>query len=302
MTVAPLAGPHIQATGYRVGRARAHTPNPPCWLALHTTEGIADEIRLGEFWQGRNASSNAGIGRDGGYATYVRYGDTAWTNPNVHDDTETLEICAMAGWSRSTWLSFGRMLETVAHWIAWRSEVRGIPIVRREGTDIANFRPGVVDHDGINDVFHDSTHWDVGENFPWDIVLSRAKQIRYGPQEDDMATPEENWDHVIAFNTRAGTMLSEARTNAILARGNTIELKTAVAALQTAVAAIAAKVDIDQAELDAIEAAAKAGAAEAFDATTLAAQLAALLPAVDQDDLEGALREVLGSVDEAPVV
>jgi hypothetical protein len=253
VTVPPLQGPHIQATGYRVGRERAHTDDPPCWLALHTTEGIADEIVLGQFWQGRMASSNAGIGRDGGYASYVRYADTAWTNPPVHDDTETLEICGMAGWSRAQWLSYPRMLETVAHWIAWRTEVRGLPITWREGSDIANFRPGVVDHDGINDVFHDSTHWDVGENFPKDIVLERAHKIRYGSQEDDLPTPADVWNHVIAFNEKASTMLSKARTNAILARNNTIDIEAKVDTLTKLVIADAGN-DITQERFEAAHA------------------------------------------------
>jgi hypothetical protein len=197
VTVPPLKGPHIQATGYRRGRARAHTANPPTWLALHTTEGITDEIALGRFWQGRAASSHAGIGRDGGYASYVRYDDTAWTNPPVHDDTETVEICAMAGWNRAQWLAFPKMLETLAHWLAWRGEVRHIPIIRREGNAIATWKRGVVDHDGINDVFHASDHWDVGESFPWDKVLGRAIAIQNfystpqpppAQEDDDMAT------------------------------------------------------------------------------------------------------------------
>ena len=207
MTVPPLKGPHIQATGYRRGRTRAHTANPPVWLALHTTEGIQDEIALGKFWQGRAASSNAGIGRDGGYATYVHYEDTAWTNPPVHDDTETLEICGMAGWTRTQWLGFPKMLETIAHWIAWRTEVLDIPIVRREGKDIANFRPGVVDHDGINDVFHDSSHWDVGENFPWDKVLTRAKTIRY-QGDDDMPLTNDDLNKIAA---RVEALLTKER-------------------------------------------------------------------------------------------
>jgi hypothetical protein len=246
VTVPPLVGPHIQATGYRRGRARAHTPGVVPWLALHTTEGITDEIALGNFWQGRSASSHAGIGRDGGYASYVRYGDTAWTNPPVHDDTETLEICAMAGWSRATWRSFPRMLETVAHWIAWRSEVRRIPIVRREGAAIASFTPGVVDHDGINDVFHKSTHWDVGENFPWDSVLGRAIAIRGGVTEEDDVTVDELLNttiHTGQGDFKIATLLANASLiPAVYAKGN---------ALAAAIAADDAN-DITLAQIDAL--------------------------------------------------
>jgi hypothetical protein len=100
-----------------------------------------------------------------------------------------------------------------------------------------------------------------------------------------MPTPEQLWGHVIAFDTKAGTMLSEARTNAMLARQNTHGLAAKVAALTAALDAVAVKVDIDPGELTAITAAAQAGAAAALEAT-IADQPAGLLPAmmVDLDD------------------
>jgi hypothetical protein len=115
---------------------------------------------------------------------------------------------------------------------------------------------------------------------------NREPQFDKEPETDDMPTPEQLWGHVIAFDTKAGTMLSEARTNAILARQNTHGLAAQVAALKAALNAVAAKVDIDPGELTAITAAAQAGAAAALEAATIADQPAGLLPAmvVDLDD------------------
>ncbi|MGH9250755.1 MAG: peptidoglycan recognition protein family protein, partial [Acidimicrobiales bacterium] len=68
--------------------------------------------------------------------------------------------------------------------------------------------------------------------------------------------------------------------------------------LRTRIDALTAEADIDLEELAAISAAAQAGAAAVWDPEAMAAALAPLLPAVDQDDLEAALRAVLGSLDE----
>ena len=178
MTLA-MTGPHIQATGYRKGRARKRWPqNGITFLALHSAEGAKDEIELGNFFRNSGrASSNAGIGQDGGYASYVRYADTPWTNPPIHDDTETLEICGFARWTRRDWLAQPRMLKGVAQWIAWRAKVNGIPIRRIEGENLRRGLRGIVDHDGINDVFKQSSHWDLGESFPWDVVLDMARGL-----------------------------------------------------------------------------------------------------------------------------
>jgi peptidoglycan hydrolase-like protein with peptidoglycan-binding domain len=69
------------------------------------------------------------------------------------------------------------MLETLARWIAWRCAVRRIPIVLLTDADLKAGKAGICDHDAVSNVYKKSDHWDVGENFPWDVVIPRAKQI-----------------------------------------------------------------------------------------------------------------------------
>jgi N-acetyl-anhydromuramyl-L-alanine amidase AmpD len=176
MTAQAPTGPFIAAKGYRRGRRLGG--RKVSMLGIHTAEGATDEVSLGKFFQRSAAgSSHAGVGQDGGYANYVNYADTAWTNPPLNDMTDTLEICGFARWKRAEWLAQPKMLEAIAAWIAWRCAVRGIPIRRVTGSALRKGVPGIVGHKDVNDVFHKSHHWDPGPNFPWDIVLARARVL-----------------------------------------------------------------------------------------------------------------------------
>ena len=173
MGAAAVGGPHIQAKGYRRGRAYGQAKKVS-WLVIHTAEGATDETSLGSYFRGTtNASSNAGIGQDGGYATYVNYQDTAWANPPLNEEADSLELCGFARWGRADWLKQARMLDTCARWIAWRCAVRGIPI--RYVARPAVGSTGVTGHRDINAVYKQSSHWDPGPQFPWDVVIAKAQ-------------------------------------------------------------------------------------------------------------------------------
>src|SRR5690348_2610725 len=181
MTATALKGPHIQAAGYTKGRNYREAKEVD-WLVIHTAEGATDEVSLGRYFAGTTkGSSNAGIGQDGGYATYVNYADTSWCAPPLNQEGEHLEICGFAAWSRDKWLSEKSLLESVARWIAWRCTVRRIPIryiaSPRVGTS------GVTGHIDVNNVYHQSNHTDPGKNFPWDVVIARAQRIAAVPAQ-----------------------------------------------------------------------------------------------------------------------
>jgi LysM repeat protein len=173
--VTALTGPHIQAKGYTRGRSYSEAKEVD-WLVIHTAQGAKDEVALGHYFAGTTSgSSNAGAGQDGGYASYVNYADTCWAAPPLNQEADHLEICGFAEWSRDEWLKYDKMLETVAHWIAWRCTVRKIPI-----RYVATPRPGtsgVTGHVDVNHWYKKSNHWDPGPNFPWDKVIARAQAL-----------------------------------------------------------------------------------------------------------------------------
>lgn len=188
-----LTGPFIQAAGYTRSRRLAQAPSVK-WLGIHSAEGARDEIDLGNFFKRtRSGSSNAGIGQDGGYAQYVNYADTAWTNPPLNEESDTVELCGFARWTRQEWLACPAMLDTLAKWIAWRCAVRGIPVVLLSTADLAAKHSGIADHRIINTVYHSSSHWDVGYNFPWDVVMAAAQGTAVVPVQDNPVPVTQDW-------------------------------------------------------------------------------------------------------------
>jgi LysM repeat protein len=173
MAVAALKGPFIHARGYRRGRAYGEASRV-AWVVIHTAEGARDERDLGAFFRSTSAgSSNGGAGQDGGYATYVNYGDTPWTNAPLNQESDTIELCGFARWGRAQWLAQPKMLDTCARWIAWRCTVRRIPI--RYVASPSRGSSGVTGHVQVNRVWKQSSHWDPGPQFPWDVVIAKAQ-------------------------------------------------------------------------------------------------------------------------------
>jgi LysM repeat protein len=186
MSLSAPRGPFIAAKGYTRGRLGRRVR----WIGIHTAEGATHERDLGHFFaRTKGGSSHAGIGQDGGYAAFVNYSDTPWTNPPLNSQSDTLEICGFAKWKRSQWMAHDSMLESVARWIAWRAAVRGIPIRHVTGSALRSGVSGVVGHIDVNNVFHESQHWDPGPNFPWDEVLNAARHHAGLPAHNEPVSP-----------------------------------------------------------------------------------------------------------------
>jgi hypothetical protein len=192
VSVTPLDGPWIPATHYRSNRSRMKWGRV-IFLGTHTAEGGSTARALGLYFQKttRDVSSHCGIGQAGDYAEYVRYSHTAFTMPPVNDDTDNCELMGFAAWSRTTWLSHKPMLDKFSHWLAWRSEVRKIPLHVLSASEAKAGQPGILMHRTATLAWGQSDHTDPGPNFPWDYVLPRAKDIR-----DDMPTTKEIADAV----------------------------------------------------------------------------------------------------------
>lgn len=164
-------------------------------VVIHTSEGARDVFSLAAFLNrpGVNASYHGAVD-DQRYEAYVNYSNAAWALRNGNQESDNLCLCAFAGWSRAEWLRHPRMLELTAGWIAERCTARGLPVVRLDDPDVGQamrddrHRGGVCDHDGYTKGTGDGTHWDVGENFPWDLVMPRAQQLAgLRPPEDDVS-------------------------------------------------------------------------------------------------------------------
>lgn len=159
---------------------------------IHTAEGALDEVSLGKYFAStsQDVSSHWGIGQQGGIALYVPEKWAAWTARSANSFAVQVELCGFAKWTRAQWLAKPKMLDSCARLMAEWHQDYGFAL--RHGT-VAELRQGVkafYDHDDCSKAF-DGTHWDVGNGFPWDIVLAKAKRYAYPvitptpPKEND---------------------------------------------------------------------------------------------------------------------
>lgn len=101
-----------------------------------------------------------------------------WGAPGANARGWHLEIAGMAQWSRAEWLARRGTIERAAFKLAWHARAFRIPIVRLSNAELrAGVKRGIVDHDQCSQVFG-GTHWDVGDGFPFDVLLARARVYR----------------------------------------------------------------------------------------------------------------------------
>lgn len=169
-------------------------------LAVHTTEGIMRAADL-RAWTGWAGSSHASADETGALLAgsgdgFVDYGRASWTLRSGNPWSENIELCGFAKWSRADWLSRPKLIDACAKWLAARSKARDIPLVKLTPQQYRAGQSGVIGHHDHTVGYSDGTHWDPGPSFPWDVVLSKARDYAGGVDLEerdwlDMATPEQ---------------------------------------------------------------------------------------------------------------
>jgi hypothetical protein len=162
-------------------------------LAVHTTEGTsytAAGLRDADWWTGSShaiADTRTLLTPAEGCVSYDR---ASWTLRSGNPWSDNIELVAMAGWTRAQWLERPGLLDNCARWLADRSTARGIPLVKLTPAQYRAGGRGVIGHHDHTVGYADGTHWDPGPNFPWDIVLDKARGFAANEEED--LTPAES--------------------------------------------------------------------------------------------------------------
>jgi hypothetical protein len=102
-----------------------------------------------------------------------------WGAPGANGRGWHLELAGRAEWSRPQWLARRGTLERGAYKLALHAKAFEIPLARLTVAALNRGARGVVDHRQCSSAFGGS-HWDVGDGFPWDVFLARARHYRKG--------------------------------------------------------------------------------------------------------------------------
>jgi len=155
------------------------TSRGPCNVAVfHTTEGAMTIEALGNWFANPSANCSSHHGADqyskGLLGAYVYENYKAWTQASANPWCLSLEMCAYASWSRSTWMSKPILLDNAADWLRYICGKYAIPytLLSDSQAQSGNVK-GICQHVDFGSM--GSGHHDAGSGFPIDEVIKRAK-------------------------------------------------------------------------------------------------------------------------------
>ena len=156
------------------------TPLPKKIIIVHTTENApgTPSRNIIDYQVRTRSGSYHRLVDSTGKITMANTDDwQVWATGNKGNDIALHVSCvARAAMTREQWLAQPKMLEGVARVIAHWSRKYGIPLVKLSRAELGAGKHGVAGHLEAQ-VWGNTTHWDPGYHFPYDVVLKRAKEI-----------------------------------------------------------------------------------------------------------------------------
>jgi hypothetical protein len=151
---------------------------PRSLFVIHTFEGRDLDARAMATYQlspSAGGSYHLVVDREGGTARenddeYIPW-SAAWTGNRrgFH-----VSLAGQAAFSRDQWLARPRQLEKLAEIMSAYSRRYGIPLIKRNGADLRAGKWGVCGHADISAAWGETDHWDPGDGFPFDHVITLA--------------------------------------------------------------------------------------------------------------------------------
>jgi N-acetyl-anhydromuramyl-L-alanine amidase AmpD len=244
-------------------------PMPPRLVVIHTTESnetTGGAIAIARFFQPEPADKSAHLVVDDTDTVRVvpdRY--QAYTALGANEDGLHVEIVGKAGQGTTGWAdaysqaALRRAADAVRTWC----NDYGIPVRQRSTAEVKAGWRGICGHVNISEAYHLTDHTDPGPTFPWDQFIALI-------QGDDDVAAADVWTEELDNRPQQAAGHPDAKSEA----GNLLEacydllygVRREQAAQAKVLEAIAEKSGLTAAE---VEAAAKAGAAEAVAELTI---------------------------------
>ena len=172
------------------------TPLPKKVIIVHTTENApgTPSRNIIDYQVRTQSGSYHRLVDSTGKITMANTDDwQTWSTGNKGNDIALHVSCvAQAKMTREQWLAQPKMLEGVARVIAHWSKKYQIPLVKLSRAELGAGKYGVAGHLEAQ-VWGNTTHWDPGYHFPYDVVLKRAAEINAptkGPDVPQVEVPK----------------------------------------------------------------------------------------------------------------
>lgn len=216
MTVGTYA-PRVPVADNRYGNVKTQGPN--LWAVLHTTEGSETSTSAEILGSILGIPGSRPNGRGGFYgSSYHAIFDTDRIIPAVPDNVVAYSagggnargihavFPGRASQTRAQWLDTNSraMIAQAAAWLVDLADGEGIPLVRLDSRQVSAYMTGACDHHDITLAFRKSTHTDLGENFPWDVLWADVESI-LTPQQGETPMPR-----VIKMKGQPGAYIADS--------------------------------------------------------------------------------------------
>ena len=151
--------------------------------AIHTQQGDGTAASLANYLC--NAASKVSyhytVDNDRNVVAVVDTDKASWSVGSAND--RVVNICfagSFAEWTRQQWLDrMGNGIEIAAWLLLEDARKYGYDPIVRGWDDLKKHGNGLTDHRGINmAVIGKPGHWDVGDNFPWDVLIGHLDRFK----------------------------------------------------------------------------------------------------------------------------
>lgn len=176
--------------------------SPRRLLCVHTFEGrdlSAEAMARYQLSPAAGGSYHLVIDRDGNTARENDDDYVPWAAMYTGNRIAFhFSLAGRAAMTRDEWLARPKQLEKLAQILAAYSARYVIPLLERAAIDVKAGNMGVCGHAEISAAFRESDHTDPGPNFPYDVVLDRARELRVNgnigtSQKKDTIMPDQKY-------------------------------------------------------------------------------------------------------------
>lgn len=191
------------------------TALPKKVIIVHTTEnapGTSSRAILDYQVRTQTGSYHRLVDATGQITLANTDGWRTWSTGNKGNDIALhVSLVAQAKMKRAEWLAQPKMLEGTARVIAYWARTYDIPLVKLTREELGAGKHGVAGHLEAQ-VWGNTDHWDPGYEFPYDVVLARAKEINAGAKPEESApaptAPPKEEKHVTTLDDEVQSLVA----------------------------------------------------------------------------------------------